>query len=297
MYFESYAKTHDLTDRRGRVYDRDAFWYALRQHHLYLKQKNCGRLTIPGRRLVTKTFFRDTIKPCMQHLFSALRAMRPDVIRWEDRKEGPLAQWNHIDWFPFTHTNIPDGFPMPVWCPKHWTLDVAEGRLPRDVRDDAIERRLLHSGKYNTSCFKGHLTIALNGLILGYTGPHLGVDHDMRIWDTTQGELRMDPGEWGFGDLAYEGAARMTVGIKSPSTAADEIWTNFVAWVRSRVEIVIALLKSHGWCQTTFRGRYDTLLVYQEIAVVMTALRIRRNLGKGKCMFDVSGPWAHKFSP
>lgn len=35
---------------------------------------------------------------------------------------------------------------------------------------------------------------------------------------------------------------------------------------------------------------------YQEIAVVMTALRIRRNLEKGKCMFDVSGPWPHKFA-
>ena len=41
----------------------------------------------------------------------------------------------------------------------------------------------------------------------------------------------------------------------------------------------------------------QSLLVYQEITVVMTALRIRRNLEKGKCMFDVSGPWAHKFSP
>ena len=81
----------------------------------------------------------------------------------------------------------------------------------------------------------------------------------------------MDPGEWGFGDLAYEGAERMTVGIKAPGCVAAEIWTNFVAWVRARVEIVIALLKSHAWCQTTFRGRYKSLLIYQEIQVVMTA--------------------------
>ena len=107
----------------------------------------------------------------------------------------------------------------------------------------------------------------------------------------------MDPGEWGFGDLAYEGAERMTVGIKAPGCVAAEIWTNFVAWVRARVEIVIALLKSHAWCQTTFRGRYKSLLIYQEIQVVMTALRIRRNLEAGRCMFDVSGPWRHQFAP
>lgn len=89
----------------------------------------------------------------------------------------------------------------------------------------------------------------------------------------------------------------MTVGIKAPTCAAEELWTNFVAWVRARVETVIALLKSHAWCQTTFRGRYQFLLNYLEIAVVMTALRIRRNLEKGKCMFDASGPWPHRLSP
>ena len=89
----------------------------------------------------------------------------------------------------------------------------------------------------------------------------------------------------------------MTVGIKAPTCAADELWTNFVAWVRARVENVITLLKSHGWSQTTFRGGYRSLLAYLEITVVMAALRIRRNLEKGKCMFDVSGPWRHRFSP
>ena len=124
---------------------------------------------------VTKGYFKHTIKPCMEALFKALRAMRPDIIRWEDRKEGPLALWNHIDWFPYTHTNIPDGYPMPVWNPKKWEWDVRDGNLPQDIRQDAFQRRLLHSGKYNTSCMKGHVTIALNGLILGHTGVYVYV--------------------------------------------------------------------------------------------------------------------------
>ena len=122
----------------------------------------------------------------------------------------------------------------------------------------------------------------------------------MSIWTTTRDGpdgIRMKPGEWGFGDLAYGGAERMTVGIKSPQTALDEMWTSFVAWVRARVEIVIAKLKNHAWCQVSFRGRYDSLVTYNEICVVMTALEIRRSLEKGKCMFDVSGPWRHRFTP
>ena len=80
MFFNAYQDAHDLVDGRGARYDRDAYWYALRQHHLYLKQKNCGGLTIPGRQRVTKGYFRAVIKPCMKALFSALCAMRPDVI-------------------------------------------------------------------------------------------------------------------------------------------------------------------------------------------------------------------------
>ena len=67
----------------------------------------------------------------------------------------------------------------------------------------AVETDMHVAGKYNTSCFKSHVTIGLNGLILGHTGPHFGVDHDKRIWDDTQQELQMDPGEWGFGNASH----------------------------------------------------------------------------------------------
>ena len=153
-----------------RKYSRDDYWYALKQHHLYLKRKNCGALTIPGRPRVTKTYFSNTLEPCMHDLAEYLRAIRPSMINWDDRKDGPLALWNHIDFFPYTHTNIPDGYPMPVWKPKYWEQDVQDGQLPAGVQQDAIDRKLLHSGKYNTSCFNGHVTIGLNGLILGHTG-------------------------------------------------------------------------------------------------------------------------------
>lgn len=62
-----------------------------------------------------------------------------------------------------------------------------------------------------------------------------------------------------------------------------------IAFYRARVEIVTAMLKSHAWMQTVFRGRYKTLVAFNEINVVLAAfkLEIRRNLEHGKCMFEV----------
>jgi len=34
--------------------------------------------------------------------------------------------WNHVEWFPFKHTWVPDGFPYFVWKPRRWEVDVRE---------------------------------------------------------------------------------------------------------------------------------------------------------------------------
>ena len=67
----------------------------------------------------------------------------------------------------------------------------------------------MKSGKYNTCVFKGHVGITFWGGIVAQTGPHLGVDHDSRIWNDTQVLFPMRPGEWGLGDLAYEHCERI----------------------------------------------------------------------------------------
>ena len=69
------------------------------------------------------------------------------------------------------------------------------------------------------------------GGIVACSGPHLGVDHDARIWEDSRQKFPMDAGEWGLGDLAYDGCPRVLAGRKRPAathvharpwTAGDE---------------------------------------------------------------------------
>ena len=89
----------------------------------------------------------------------------------------------------------------------------------------------------------------------------------------------------------------MLCGVKPCVTEWDVFWNSFIAFYRARVERVIAKLKSHGWCQVAFRGSYKSLCTLNEIAVVATALELRRDFElEGRVAFEVSGPWQHDFS-
>ena len=109
--------------------------------------------------------------------------------------------------------------------------------------------------------------------------------------------FELEDGELGLGDKAYCGRQQILCGIKPEQTEFDTFWNSLISFYRGRVEIVIAKLKKHAWCKTAFRGSYKALMAYMEIAVnvVMTALKIRRNLEKGEAMFEVCGPWPHVF--
>ena len=119
-----------------------------------------------------------------------------------------------------------------MWSPKSWE------------NETRIGARWSKSGKYNTCVFKGHVGITFWGGIVAQTGPHLGVDHDSRIWNDTQVLFPMRPGEWGLGDLAYEHCERILSGRTMPSgaqamlanpwTDADVFMKNFIAFYRAR---------------------------------------------------------------
>jgi hypothetical protein len=109
-------------------------------------------------------------------------------------------------------------------------------------------------------------------------------------------------GEWGLGDLAYGGCERMLCGCKAPTSINQapvdhfsKYWTSLVAFYRARVEIVIARLKRDAWCQQVFRGSFELLVALSEVTVVMTAMQMKREFDQGKCMFEVVGPWPHRF--
>ena len=108
----------------------------------------------------------------------------------------------------------------------------------------------------------------------------------------------IEEGEWGLGDKAYCGIQQknlMLCSNKPEETQFDTSWNSLISFYRGHMEIVIAKLKKHTWCKTAFRGSYKSLVAYMEIAVVMTALEIRRGLEAGESMFEVCGPWPHVF--
>ena len=82
-----------------------------------------------------------------------------------------------------------------------------------------------------------------------------------------------------------------------PWTEADEYFRHLIAHYRARVESVIKRIKSHAWCTTVFRGRFETFARLFDITVLMTALQIRHEfLMDGKMMFECVGPWPHNFT-
>ena len=161
------------------------------------------------------------------------------------------------------------------------------------------------TGKYSASVFKGHVAINFWGGIIGYTGPHSGVDHDKTIWDATRHLFPTLPGEWGLGDLAYEACERLYTGRKHPIaggqampwTQLDEFERNLISHYRARIETVIHRIKSHDWCGRIFRGSYEVLSALYNITMLGTALEIKNEfLIDNKVMFEVVGPWRHKFT-
>lgn len=267
---------------------------ALKYHHLYPKKCNVGDVLSVQNDLSHRTwlckrgYFENTTRPCLEKIAEAMHAWREHVINWDERHTGLSALWNHVAPFPLRHTVIWDGYPLPVWRPRKWEQEIAE---------DRIAARWLHSGKYGCTVFKGHVAIGFNGLIYAHVGPCLGVDHDSRLYSDSLHKYPLLPGEWGLGDLAYIGQERILCGIKGPMTEFDLAYNAFIAFYRARVERVIAKIKSHGWCKCTFRGSYRQLCALNEIAVVGTALELRRNFEyEGNLAFEVSGPWKHDFN-
>ena len=145
--------------------------------------------------------------------------------------------------------------------------------------------------------------IGFTGCIHGDSGLHLGVDHDMRMRADMESYFPREPGEWHLGDLGYVGADGILYPPKRPTHNAQEHWdidsefmSHIIAFYRSRVENVIAQVKAHAWARTPFRGRFENMTLYYNIALCLTALQIKHQfLTSNLSRFEVVGPWRHLF--
>jgi hypothetical protein len=104
-----------------------------------------------------------------------------DMIRWADR----LASDNHCFMFPVGVSGIVDCFPIRVQTPRKYAAS-----------------RYLYQPKYGFCVFKVQLVISLKGEIVFASFPHLGVDHDSKIWKASlaNGDMQFHDNEWILGD-------------------------------------------------------------------------------------------------
>ena len=171
-------------------------------------------------------------------------------------------------------TFVPDGFPVKIWTPSNRWL-----------------ARLFRSGKYKEYVVKGHLTIAMGpGFPIRYTGPHIGVRHDARIFQEDRFlQARIKPWEYGLGDKAYVGQRQIITEWKGRNLSLEkQRFNKTVQHYRGRVEHIIGQVVDNRMALcTTWRGSFTLLAAVMKIAAHMVGLQERM---KGP-RYDVFGPW------
>lgn len=185
-----------------------------------------------------------------------------------------LWEWNHVEKFPQYVTHVPDGFPVKIWQPSNRFL-----------------ASLFRSGKYKEYVAKGHLTIAIGpGFPIHYTGPHIGVRHDARIYQEDRFlQSRIKPWEYGLGDKAYVGEPQLITEWKGRNlTPQQREFNTTIQHYRGRVEHLISeVVDGRAALCTTWRGSFSLLAAIMKIVVHMVGLQERM---KGP-RYDVFGPW------
>ena len=117
--------------------------------------------------------------------------------------------------------------------------------------------RLFRSGKYKEYVVKGHLTIAMGpGFPIRYTGPHIGVRHDARIFQEDRFlQARIKPWEYGLGDKAYVGQRQIITEWKGRNLSLEkQRFNKTVQHYRGRVEHLIGQVVDNRMALCTLRG-------------------------------------------
>lgn len=187
-----------------------------------------------------------------------------------------LWPWNHCEMFPERVLTTFDCWPQEVAQPKNRWLHL-----------------LLKSGKYKVDCVKGELGIMLGpGWPIHYSGPHLGVRNDSRIWNEGNRRFKFYPWEYALGDKAYVGCPEFLCEIKKPKGGSlseeDKYYNKTLQHYRGRVEHLIGdLQKPRKALNSKWKGSFELLAAIMKLSVHMLGLQERM---KGP-RYDVFGPW------
>jgi len=120
--------------------------------------------------------------------------------------------------------------------------------------------RALYNGKYKSCVVKFQLYTDHRGSPIFFTGPHVGVRHDVVLFQ--QHTPVFMPHETVLGDKGYVGGgARIIVPIKKPVgrvlTREQKAFNSMHSWYRATVEHAIAYLKRFGILACVYRGRIE----------------------------------------
>jgi len=186
----------------------------------------------------------------------SLLANQLNEIHWNDR----LNFSNHTPIFPLYFTGMVDTVPIVISQPTKFS-----------------HRRFFYNPKYKACVVKIQLVISFLGHIIYFSGPHLGITPDCKIWHENRPILEDD--EWILGDGAYVAEAQILSPFRrSPnqSLTEEQLFFNLlISHYRARVEHINSLLKFHGIYQGNFRSSVDLLVIAVRIHLHFISVQLK----------------------
>lgn len=179
-----------------------------------------------------------------------------DEVHWTDR----LDPMNHCVHWPNSLVGCLDTYPCTVSTPS-----VTEAS------------RIFYQPKYHACVFKVQIIIDLNGRIVYYSVPHLGVTSDTKIWSKTR--PRFNEGEFVLADGAYLSSWHCMVPYKAADgqelTADEDKVNSLIQLYRARVEHVIGLVQNCELFRSKCRMGIELSVSCVKIFLHATALHLR----------------------
>ena len=194
----------------------------------------------------------------------------------EEDKYHPLNHGSHF--LKYAFTSIFDGT----------NIDISNLRA-YDYRH--IQKALFCGSKYNHCCFKLMFGITFMGIIIHYSGPHIGTMNDAKMVQLYPPNFKW--WEWGIGDGAFEETPHIMVKIQQPDggvlTKGDVAVNTVFNYWRLRIEHLMADIKKPDLLSGVYRGSYP--LLKAGIDITVHSQNINRKLRLPR--YETCGPWPH----
>lgn len=178
------------------------------------------------------------IKNCIDHLFNTVNELEDAFLSRNDERSK-------------IHSEIP------VIAASTLSVDT----FPIYINRPSNDQSHFYNGKYKSHILKVQVFVDNRGNIVHYSGPHIGCQHDIRLFYQFRPTLPSD--ERILADKAYCGRLASSYGIIAPVknragrelTESERAFNTVQRFYRSRVEHAIGFLKRFSILSHRYRGR------------------------------------------